>query len=433
MNKPASQTAVNTTVGTAVGSVTAPNLAGSTAPESRASTDAPAYRLSREATAMQRSMMRELIAVTARPGIISFAGGLPAPELLPVAAWAECTRRCLDEDGPLALQYGPPYAPLQAAIAELMAARGHAVAADQVFITSGCQQGLHIAGRLLMDPDSTALVDRFVFPGVRQAFGGVDRELRELPSDVERGLDLAALARAIALPPSPRAMVVVPDFHNPLGRSLDLPTRERLVSLARQHGTAIIEDDPYGLLRFEGDPAPMLVSLAPERTLYLGSFSKLVAPALRIGWLIAPPGLVDKLRVLKESVDLETSALIQRSLARFLGSGQLDAHLAVVRKTYRQRRDLMLAALEAHFPPGSRWTRPDGGMFIWVELPGGCDTLALLPEMVEAGVAYIPGAAFTSGPAPDSMRLNFSNAAPDQIERGIRILGQALAERIHHS
>ncbi len=388
------------------------------------------FALSREARTLKRSMMRQLIGVTARPGIISFAGGLPAPELLPVDAWGEACARSLAEDGPLALQYGPPYAPLQAAIADLMARRGAPVEPEQVFITSGCQQGLHIAGRLLMDAGSAALVDQFIFPGVRQAFGGPDRELRELPSDVDEGLDLEAVAKALEAEPIPRAMVVVPAFHNPLGRSLDDPTRDRLVELARAANTAIVEDDPYGLLRFEGRPAAPILTRAPERTIYLGSFSKLVAPALRAGWMIAPPALFEQQRVIKESVDLETSAFVQRALARFLASGALDAHLDRVRETYRLRRDRMLAALEEHFPAGSRWSRPEGGMFIWVELPDGLDTLALLPEMVEAGVAYIPGAAFASGGRPGNMRLNFSNAPADRIEAGIEILGRALRARL---
>lgn len=388
--------------------------------------EAPAFILSQEAQVLRRSMMRELIAVTARPGIISFAGGLPAPECLPVGAWGECSAATLTQDGPLALQYGPPYLPLQAAIARLMAQRGVAVEPEQVFITSGCQQGLHIAGRLLMDPGSVAVIDEAVFPGVRQAFGGPGHTLRTVSSDVSRGLDLAELAASLRQEPRPRALVVVPDFHNPLGRSLDDAARDQVVALVREAGAALVEDDPYSLLRFAGRATSSLLQRAPERTIYLGSFSKLVAPALRAGWLIAPPGLTDKLRVIKESVDLETSALIQRTLARFLDGGYLDDHLALVRRTYQERCALMQEALAAHFPPGSRWTRPEGGMFIWAELPEGVDTLALLPSMVDQGVAYIPGAAFTPGGAARAMRLNFSNAAPDRIVAGIALLGEAL-------
>lgn len=388
------------------------------------------FTLSQEAQVLKRSMMRELIAVTARPGIISFAGGLPAPECLPVEAWAQACARTLAEDGPLALQYGPPYPPLQEAIAALMARRGVRVAPEEVFITSGCQQGLHVAGRLLLDAGSCAVIDQAVFPGVRQAFAGPGRQPRTVANDVARGLDLDALAAALAQEPRPRALVVVPDFHNPLGRSLDDAARDQVVALARRAGVALVEDDPYGLLRFSGDsPAPLLAR-APERTIYLGSFSKLVAPALRAGWLIAPRGLTDKLRVIKESVDLETSAFIQRALARFLAAGRLDEHLALVRRTYQERCAVMLESLAEHFPPGSRWTRPEGGMFIWVELPShlNLDTLALLPQVVDQGVAYIPGAAFAPEGAERAMRLNFSNAQPEKIRQGIALLGAALRQ-----
>lgn len=388
----------------------------------------PGFTLSREAAALKRSMMRELIAVTARPGIISFAGGLPAPECLPVAAWAESLARVLAEDGPLALQYGPPFPPLQAAIAALMARRGFPVAPEQVFITSGCQQGLHIAGRLLMDADSPVVLDRYIFPGVRQAFGGFQRKMRELPTDLDAGLDLDRLRTALGQPPRPRALVLVPDFHNPLGTSLSEAARDRLVEIAAETGLPIVEDDPYSLLAFDGRPSRPLAARAPERVIYLGSFSKTVAPALRAGWLVAPPGLFDKLRVIKESVDLETSALIQRALAAFLEAGHLDGHLDQVRATYRARAAHMVVALERCFPAGARWSRPGGGMFLWVELPAGVDTLALLPRAIEAGVAYIPGAAFASTGGQGAMRLNFSNAAPEAIDRGIEILGRVLRE-----
>jgi 2-aminoadipate transaminase len=384
------------------------------------------FPLSREAQRLKRSMMRQLIAVTARPDIISFAGGLPAPELLPVEAWSECSQRVLKDEGAKALQYGPPFPPLQAALAELMQARGVAVEPDQVFITSGCQQGLHIAGRLLMDADSAVVLDQYVFPGVRQAFGGFDRDLREVPTHVERGFDLDALEEATSPQrgPAPRAIINVPDFHNPLGTSLSEEARVRLVALARERNLALVEDDPYGLLRFSGEALLPLVGRAPERTIYLGSFSKLVAPALRTGWMIAPAGLTE------ESVDLESSAWIQRSLADFLHAGRLEPHLAQVRTTYRQRRDRMTTALETHFPASARFSRPQGGMFIWVELDDHYDTLALLPEVVEAGVAYIPGAAFSSEGGHNTMRLNFSNASPERIDEGMAILGQALRERM---
>lgn len=402
-------------------------------PDARAAhhgAEAFAFTLSREAASLKRSMLRELLAITARPDVISFAGGLPAPEALPVQAWAECTARVLADDGVRALQYGPPFRPLQEAIAALMAARGVTVEAEQVFITNGCQEGLHIAGRLLLDPDSAALIDRYVFPGVRQAFGGADREVREIPSSVERGLDLDAVAEAMARRPSPRALVVVPDFHNPLGQSLGEAARERLIALSQAHGVPIVEDDPYGLLAFDGSATLPLVARDPARVIYLGSFSKIVAPALRCGWLIAPPGLVDKLRVIKESIDLETSALIQRTLAAFLAAGYLGDHLDAVRALYRERGACMVQALARYFPPGTRWSAPRGGMFIWAELPEGIDTLALLPAAVEAGVAYVPGAAFGSSGVSTTMRLNFSNACPENMDKGLAILGRVMCDAL---
>ncbi len=385
------------------------------------------FILSREARTLERSMMRDLIAVTARPGIVSFAGGLPSPEHFPLDAWRSCSDNVLRTDGRRALQYGPPYAPLQDAVAELMRRRGAKVSAEQVFLVTGAQQGLHVTARLLMDADSAGVVDEYVFPGVRQAFGGPDRQLREVKAHTETGMDREAFERALATTPRPRAAVVIPDFHNPMGTSLDAAARNSVLDASERYDVPIIEDDPYGLLGFDAASALPLVARAPERVLYIGSFSKLIAPALRLGWVVAPAALISQLRVLKESVDLECSAWVQRTLAQFLAEGYLDAHLAGLRTAYLERRDAMLAALAAHFPQYSRWSRPGGGMFIWVELPEGYDTMALLEKAVEAGVAFVPGGAFASAPAPRTMRLNFSNAAPDVIAAGIATLGSVLA------
>lgn len=384
------------------------------------------FTLSRESRTLERSMMRDLIAVTARPGIVSFAGGLPAPELFPIEAWRSCSDTVLRLEGRSALQYGPPFAPLQDAIAELMRRRGAAVSAEQVFLVTGAQQGLHVVARLLMDADSAAVVDEFVFTGVRQAFGGPDRELRDVKANTETGMAPDAFERALAASPRPRAAVVIPDFHNPMGTSLDDSARDAVIDASARYGVPIVEDDPYGLLAFGGAPSVPLVAREPDRVLYIGSFSKLIAPALRLGWVVAPVDLVGRLRVLKESVDLECSAWVQRTLSQFLAEGFLDAHLAVLRTAYLERRDAMLAALALHFPAGTRWSVPGGGMFIWAELPEGYDTMALLEQAVAAGVAYVPGGAFASVPAPRTMRLNFSNASPEVIAAGIEKLGAVL-------
>ncbi len=383
-------------------------------------------QLSQEARTLKRSMMRDLLSVTARPGIISFAGGLPAPELFPIEAWGEACDAVLLRDGQGALQYGPPFPPLLEAIGALMGARGYPADPSRILITTGAQQGLHVVARLLMDADSTAVVDRFVFTGVRQAFGGPQRRLRPVAGTPEDGLDLDSFAAALGRSPRPRAAVIIPSFHNPMGVTLTEDKRAAVADLCPRHGVAMVEDDPYGLLAFEGPPPRPMAARWPEGAIYIGSFSKTIAPGLRLGWLVAPPDLVAKLRVLKESVDLETSAFTQRALSYFLAAGHLEPHLASLRSAYRGRRDAMLAALAAHFPPGSRWSRPDGGMFLWVELPAGFDTAALLPAAIAAGVAYVPGTAFSDSPAPATMRLNFSNCPPDQIAEGVRRLGAVL-------
>jgi 2-aminoadipate transaminase len=390
----------------------------------------PPFTLSREAHSIRRSMMRDLIAITARPGIISFAGGLPAPELFPVDAWQAATDRVLTREGRAAMQYGPPYLPLQESIAALMAQRGASVEADQVFIVTGAQQGLHVAARLLMDPDSPVVLDRFVFTGVRQAFGGESRLVREVDNGPTGTLDGDGLGAAFDARPSPRVIVVVPDFHNPVGTSLSQNDRRLVLQVAGQHDAAVVEDDPYSWISFDGRLSRALVADAPERVLYIGSFSKIVAPALRLGWMIAPRPVIAKLRVIKESVDLETSGLTQRVAGEFLASGALEPHLGKLRRAYAERCAAMCAALERWMPAGTRWSRPDGGMFIWVELPDGHDTLAALEPAVEAGVAYVPGQAFASRPAARTMRLNFSNATVDQIGVGVALLGEVLT---HHT
>jgi DNA-binding transcriptional MocR family regulator len=372
-------------------------------------------------------MMRDLISLTAGPGIISFAGGLPAPELFPVDDWRRCADEVLATDGRRALQYGPPYPPLQAEIARLMRGRGADVSPDQVFLVTGAQQGLHIAARLLMDSDSTAVVDEYVFTGVRQAFGGPDRDLREVKWDPVTGMAPASFTAAVSAPPSPRAAVVIPEFHNPLGASLSEAARRTVLEAASGTGVPIIEDDPYGLLSFDRPPRPPLLADAPAGVMYLGSFSKIIAPGLRLGWIVAPETLIDRLRVLKESVDLECSALTQRTTALYLAEVGLEAHLVLLRAEYRKRRDAMLAALEVEMPLGTKFTRPEGGMFVWVELPEGFDTLALLGEAVKVGVAFVPGGAFSSGLSPRTMRLNFSNADPGAIAEGVGRLGHLLA------
>lgn len=393
----------------------------------------PELALAEWTRTLKRSMLREMLAVVARPGILSFAGGLPAPELFPTADFAAATAKVLATDD-RALQYGPPFPPLKNQIVDLMASRGVTVTADQVFITTGAQQALNVLARLFLDPGAPVILEELVYSGILQAIAPSQPQILSVPTDLTEGIDVEAVEDYLLAGHRPAFLYTIPVAHNPLGVNISPAGRESLVELARRYGLPIIEDDPYGFLRYDGPPLRPLRALDDEWIFYVGSFSKILAPALRLGWMIVPDSLLGKLTVIKESYDLETSAFIQRAVAAYLAGGSLPAHLERLRSAYRQRRDTMLAALKRYFPASAHWSRPDAGMFIWVELPGHVDTSALLPQAVdEIQVAYIPGSAFsatggsrTAHGQPDAhncLRLNFSNAACDQIEDGLARLG----------
>jgi 2-aminoadipate transaminase len=385
---------------------------------------------------MKRSVLREMLAVVSRPGILSFAGGLPAPELFPTAAFAKAAGRVLAGDS-RALQYGPPYAPLKAHIVRLMAWRGVSCNEEQVFITTGAQQALNILTRLFLNPGGRVIIEELVYSGIQQAIAPIQPEILAVPTDMEEGMEVERVAEHLARGPRPAFLYAIPEAHNPLGVSMSPARRRRLVELALGYGLPVIEDDPYGFLQYDADPAPALRSLEDSRVFYVGSFSKIIAPALRLGWIIVPEALLAKLTVIKEGYDLESSAMVQRFVAAYLDEGDFPGHLARLRREYGRRRDTMLEALTRHFPPDARWTRPAGGMFIWVELPAGADAAALLRVAVEeAQVAFIPGFAFDAAAgsaragaalrATNCLRLNFSNCTPELIEEGIGRLGQIL-------
>lgn len=380
---------------------------------------------------MKRSVLRQMIAVTAQPGILSFAGGLPAPELFPNEAFAEAMAQVLRD--PLSLQYGPPQAALKAQIVSLMAQRGVTCAPEQVFITTGAQQGLDVLTRFLLNPGGTMLLENIVYTGAQQVLAPFQPRILTVPTDLATGMDVDAIEAHLARGERPAYLYSITEAHNPLGVSLSQAKRHQLVEVAQQYGVPIVEDDPYGFLMYDDQPLPPLRALDETQVIYLGSFSKILAPALRLGWMVAPVDLIPKLTVVKEMGDLESSVLIQRAAATFLASGHFPEHLARLKAEYRRRRDTMLTALDAHFPPEARWTRPRGGMFIWVELPGHVDTAALLDVAIaQEKVAFIPGHAFGVEPGcgRNSLRLNFSNATPDKIEDGIARLGRVIRDEI---
>lgn len=377
---------------------------------------------------MQRSLLRQMLAVVSQPGVLSFAGGLPAPELFPTADYAAAMAQVLATDS-CALQYGPPFRPLQRHIVALMAQRGVHCTADQVFLTTGAQQGLDVLTRLLLDPGGTVMLEEMVYTGVQQAVASLRPRVLTVPTDIETGIDVDKVAAWLDHNVRPAYLYVIPDAHNPLGVSISPKKRQALVALARRYGVPIIEDDPYGFLYYDAAPQPPLRSLDDEWVFYLGSFSKILAPALRLGWMVAPPALVPKLTVIKEAGDLESSALTQRAVSAYLDAGHLPVHLQRLRQAYGRRCDAMLAALQRYFPAEARWTEPGGGMFVWVALPPEIDTAALLETAVDQEqVAFIPGHAFATSDHPPrhTMRLNFSNCTPERITEGIKRLGRVI-------
>ncbi len=391
---------------------------------------APELCLAHWTQTMQRSVLRQMLAVVSRPGILSFAGGLPAPELFPTADYAAALARVLADD-PRALQYGPPFAPLKAHIVRLMAERGVDCDEEQIFITTGAQQALDVLARLLLDPEGEVMLEEIVYPGIQQAVAPACPTVLPVRTDLTTGIEVDDVIDHLERRARPAFLYVIPDAHNPLGVSVSEEKRRRLAEVAEAYRLPIVEDDPYGFLAYDGRCAPPVRAYNDTHVLYVGSFSKILAPALRLGWLIAPEALLPKLTVIKEAGDLESSALTQRAVAAYLDAGHLPAHVARLRDEYRRRRDTMLAAMARCFPPGLVWTRPRAGMFIWVRLPEGVDSVALLETALERErVAFIPGHAFAlpGVPARHYMRLNFSNCCLDDIEDGIARLGRILAE-----
>jgi 2-aminoadipate transaminase len=394
-----------------------------------ASAPAAALRLAEWARASGTSALQTMLSVGTRPGTISFALGLPAPEFFPSEEYGRAAAAVLAED-PRALQYSPPCAPLQAHVAALMAQRGVACAPEQVFLTTGAQQGISLLARLLLEPGGEIITDTLCYTGFQQAVEPFAPRMLTVPTDLDTGMDVDAVEALLAGGARPAFIYAVPDGHNPLAVSMSAEKRVRLVEIARRYGVPVVEDDPYGFLAYDGPPAHPLRALEREWVFYVGSFSKVLAPALRLGWIIVPQELVRLLAIGKEASDINTATLAQRGAARFFDGGHLPAHLAMLRREYRLRRDTMLAALAKHFPAGTRWRKPSAGVFIWVELPAGTDAGEVLRVAIEQeGVVFVPGHAFAadgSRTASDCMRLNFSHSTPDVIEEGIARLGRAL-------
>ena len=392
------------------------------------------WTLARRAERLNPSTIREILKITERPGIISLAGGLPSADTFPVQAMREATTAVLRDHPREALQYAASegFAPLREWVAAELATQGLKADADQVLITTGSQQGLDLVGKVLIDPGSAVAVESPTYLGALQAFAPYEPEFVAVEGDAQGPLP-DALDAACAGPGRPRFLYLLPNYQNPTGRCLPAARRLALVQRAAALGLPIVEDNPYGDLWFDEPPPPPVSAAAGlgegGGAVYLGSFSKVLAPGLRLGYVVAPRLLMPKLLQAKQASDLHTPGFNQRVVHEVIKNGFLKAHVPTIRARYKAQRDAMRDALQAHLPPGCTWAAPVGGMFFWLELPAHIDATALLPKAVEAGVAYVPGSSFyPQGGHANTLRLSFVTAAPELITRGVAALGRVLKE-----
>jgi len=395
-------------------------------------------RYAQRTRGMSGSAIRELLKLTAQPDVISFAGGLPAPDVFPVEAFDEASQKVLREHGSTALQYSTTegYQPLRELIAGMMSEDGFEVDPDQVLITHGSQQALDLFGKIFINPGDHVAVERPTFLGALQAWKAYQAEYLTIPVD-DDGMRVDELEEVLRH--GPKFLYTMPTFHNPAGVTLSAERRETLLELADRYGVPLVEDDPYSKLRYSGQPQSPLVALDARGrgstgegdVLYLGTFSKTLSPGLRLGWALAPPDVIRRMVQAKQGADLHTSTFTQMVAYEVARDGFIDEHAERIRSVYRERRDAMLSAIEANFPEGVQWTHPEGGLFLWVTLPEAVDAAELLETAVETEkVAFVPG--HTLDPTErirNTMRLNFSYANVELIQDGMERLGRVL-ERV---
>jgi 2-aminoadipate transaminase len=397
-------------------------------------------RFAQRTQRMKSSAIRELLKLTELPDVISFAGGLPAPEVFPIEQIRKACSTVLDEQGSMALQYGTTegYLPLREMIVRHSAKYGIEISPDNILITSGSQQALDLIGKIFINRGDRILVESPTYLGALQAWNAYGAEYIAVPSD-ENGINTDFLEEGLRT--GPKFIYVLSNFQNPTGVTISLERRKKIVELADRYGVPIIEDDPYGQLRFEGNHIPPIVVLDNQtrtknrcyagNVIYLSTFSKILAPGLRLAWVIAPPEVIRKLVQAKQGADLHTATFNQVVAYEVGRGGFIDQHVLTIRKVYRERRDVMLEALEEHMPPGVRWTHPQGGLFLWATLPEGMSSADLLLKAVEQKVAFVPGASFhPCGGGENTLRLNFSYSSPGLINEGISRLGMVVKKVI---
>ncbi|MGI8631248.1 MAG: PLP-dependent aminotransferase family protein [Solirubrobacterales bacterium] len=386
---------------------------------------------------MRSSAMRDLMAITARPEIISLAGGLPDTSTFPPETFASVMTRVAHESVAAALQYGPTdgFEETKRCAAEVMAAEGMRVDPDDILITTGGQQGLDLVAKTLINPGDVILCEAPTYPGAIPTFSAYQAEVIQVDTDDE-GMQVDLLVETIerlaAEGRVPKLIYSIPTFQNPAGVTLSEGRRRALVEVARSHGILVLEDNPYGLLRYEGEqPTPLYALDGGAHVIYLGTLSKILSPGIRLGWLVAPGAIREKLALGKQGTDLCTSTLTQFMVREYFKSERWRDYVDDVIEVYRARRDVMLDALSRHFPSGTRWAHPQGGMFVWATLPEFIDTSDLLARALRENVAFVPGAAaYVDGRGRSSMRLNFSGSDADEIREGVRRIGRVIAEQV---
>jgi 2-aminoadipate transaminase len=384
------------------------------------------WRFSERAAQMQSSFIREILKITQRPEIISFAGGLPSPATFPVEEMKAAFDKVLTDSGKVALQYGPTdgFSPLREWVANSLSTNGCTIAPEQVLMTSGSQQALDLLGKVLIDEGSRVLVETPSYLGALQAFSVYRPQFASVATD-DDGLVPASIDKVAD---GARLLYALPNFQNPTGRSLSVPRRHELVETCARHNLPLIEDDPYGALSYKGEPYPKLLNMNPGGVIYMGSFSKVLTPGIRLGYVVAPLPLVRRLELAKQAADLHTSQLTQMVVHEVIKDGFLERHIPTIRTLYANQCQAMLDAMAECFPAGVHWTRPEGGMFIWVTLPSHIDAMKLLDQALAARVAFVPGAPFYANePEINTLRLSFVTVSPERIREGIAILGKLIA------
>jgi 2-aminoadipate transaminase len=384
---------------------------------------------------MKRSEIRELLKLTRKPGIISFAGGLPAPDLFPVDDIKEMCRIVMEKEGKTALQYGPTEGDnrLREELARMMNRDGVNINSDHILIVTSSQQGLDLAGKIFIDPGDVVMTSRPTYVGAIQAFNSYGAKMLGIDQDEEgTRTDLleAEIVKLAAKGDEPKFIYEIPDFQNPSGITMSLKRRKDLIRIAEKYDLIIIEDSPYRQLRFEGKPEPSLIGMNPERVLSLFTFSKILLPGFRLGWMAGPNELIQKAVTAKQSVDLCSPPFNQAILYEYLSRGLLEKQIAVISKAYKEKRDFMLAKMAEYMPklPGLKWTHPHGGLFLWVTLPENFDAGEMFIAAVEKQVAYVVGTAFyPDGGGRNSFRMNFSYSSMAEIDEGVKRLATVIA------